>query len=441
LLWQVPVGNQYFDTENNTNNHYQDNRPEYIFGHISELIQSGIVGAIFASGNAGNTTYTDASGDGITNPASFCTTDGVSSGQICNNNTSSVSDDDGGFIRMSAQAYYQTPVSLSGGGAPPTLTPTPVPTVATPTPSPTASPAATFTTSASAAPVSSAPGQTVTITTSVTSSQAASVLVDVEVYDPASNKVFQQAFDNQSFTPGQQRTFSSSWQVGSTAAAGNYTIDIGVFSPGWGTLYAWNGSAASEAVGASAPPTSTPTLVPTATNTPTPVLTNTPTPVPTATNTPTPVPTNTPTPVPTTTNTPTATSTPTRTPRPRATNTPLPPTATPTAAARSFTSGASVSASTVARGSSDTITASITSATATSALVDVEVYDPSWHKVFQQFWDNQSFSAGQTRTFTASWSVPTSAATGNYTVMIGVFSTGWGTLYNWNGNAATLTIV
>ena len=25
LLWQVPVGNQYFDTENNSNNHYQDN--------------------------------------------------------------------------------------------------------------------------------------------------------------------------------------------------------------------------------------------------------------------------------------------------------------------------------------------------------------------------------------------------------------------------------
>ncbi len=37
LLWQVPVGNQYFDTENNTNGHYQDNRAEYIFGHMSEL--------------------------------------------------------------------------------------------------------------------------------------------------------------------------------------------------------------------------------------------------------------------------------------------------------------------------------------------------------------------------------------------------------------------
>ena len=59
LLWQVPLGNQYFDTENNTNGHFQDNRAEYIFGHVQELINVGIVGALFGAGNAGNTTYTD----------------------------------------------------------------------------------------------------------------------------------------------------------------------------------------------------------------------------------------------------------------------------------------------------------------------------------------------------------------------------------------------
>jgi hypothetical protein len=94
----------------------------------------------------------------------------------------------------------------------------------------------------------------------------------------------------------------------------------------------------------------------------------------------------------------------------------------------------------VARGSTDTIKASVKSATATKVLVDVEVYDASGNKVFQQFWDNQSFSAAQTRTFTASWSVPSSATPGTYTVKIGVFSPGWGTLYSWNGQAATLTV-
>jgi hypothetical protein len=60
--------------------------------------------------------------------------------------------------------------------------------------------------------------------------------------------------------------------------------------------------------------------------------------------------------------------------------------------------------------------------------------------VFQQFWDNQSFAANQSRTFTASWSVPLSAGTGTYTLKIGVFSPGWGTLLNWNNGAATFTV-
>jgi hypothetical protein len=70
----------------------------------------------------------------------------------------------------------------------------------------------------------------------------------------------------------------------------------------------------------------------------------------------------------------------------------------------------------------------------------MEVYDASWRKVFQQSWDNQSFSAGQPVTFTGTWSAPVTATTGTYTVMIGVFSPGWGTLYNWNGNAATFGV-
>lgn len=117
LLWQVPVGNQYFQTENNTPGHFQDNRAEYIFGHIDELVAVGIVGAIFGSGNAGNTTYSDASHDGVSNPPSFCTHDGSSTGTICNDHPSSLPDDDGGFLRLSAQQYYANPVPLSLPGS------------------------------------------------------------------------------------------------------------------------------------------------------------------------------------------------------------------------------------------------------------------------------------------------------------------------------------
>jgi hypothetical protein len=294
LLWQVPVGNQYFDNENNTNNHYQDNRPEYIFGHVSELIQNGIIGAVFASGNAGNTTYTDADHDGIINPASFCTTDGVSSGQICNNHTATVADDDGGYVRVSAQNYYLNPVPLTS-------------TSATPTPTATATVAATYTSSATVTPSSVAASQNVSIVTSVSSSQASTVLVDVEVYDPASAKVFQQSWDNQAFSAGRTQTYTSSWTPSSTAAAGTYTVKVGVFTPGWGSLLAWNNGAATFSVSAAAAATNTPTPLP-PTNTPTPLPTSTP--LATSTSTPTAVATNTPLPTSTAVLTPTPTATP-----------------------------------------------------------------------------------------------------------------------------------
>jgi hypothetical protein len=408
LLWQVPVGNQYFDTANNTNGHFQDNRAEYIFSHIPELIQTGIVGVMFAPGNSGSTSYTDTIKDGVTNPASFCTTDGISSGQICNNHTSTVADDDGGFIRMSAQTYYQHPVPLSGTGTPPTSTPTPAasftPTsiVRTPTATPTQNTASTgYATSASATPSPTLPGSTVSITSSVTSNKAATVLVDLEVYDSAFTKVFQQVLDNQSFSAGQTRTFASNWQVPPTAKVGTYTVMIGVFSPGWGTLYSWNGAAGSVVVSLAT----------------------------------TPRPTNTSTPRPTSTPTPRATSTPTT----RPTNTPVR-SATATPAQPSYSSTGSVMPSSVSRGGTASIAASVTSATSAGALVDVEVYSAAGVKVFQHYWDGQSFTAGQSRTFTTSWSVPGSLAPGDYTLVVAVFSPGWGTLYHWHAPAAVLKV-
>ena len=105
-----------------------------------------------------------------------------------------------------------------------------------------------------------------------------------------------------------------------------------------------------------------------------------------------------------------------------------------------FTSTGSASPTLAQRGSSVTLTASVKSNTAISALVDLEVYSASGTKVFQQVWDNQSFSAGQTRTLSVAWPVSASAASGTYTVAIGVFSPGWGTLYSWNSNAAKVSV-
>lgn len=50
-----------------------------------------------------------------------CVPDGVRSGHICNTRPSQVTEDDGGYVRMMGQAYYQQPVPLAsiavGAGA------------------------------------------------------------------------------------------------------------------------------------------------------------------------------------------------------------------------------------------------------------------------------------------------------------------------------------
>lgn len=73
-------------------------------------------------------------------------------------------------------------------------------------------------------------------------------------------------------------------------------------------------------------------------------------------------------------------------------------------------------------------------------LVDVEVYDTNWNKVCQQYFDSQAFAAGQTRTYTMTCAIPAGAATGTFTVMIGLFSPGWGTNLHWNGAAGSFAV-
>lgn len=138
FVWQVPLGNQYFQTENNTTGHYQDNRAEYFLGHVDELVQTGVVGVLFGAGNDGSTVNYDEQGDGVTNPAAICTTRGVSSGQVCNSYASTVADDDGGYLRQAARAYYAAPKPLPGASSPsPSPAPSPTATRTVP-PSPTA---------------------------------------------------------------------------------------------------------------------------------------------------------------------------------------------------------------------------------------------------------------------------------------------------------------
>jgi hypothetical protein len=91
-------------------------------------------------------------------------------------------------------------------------------------------------------------------------------------------------------------------------------------------------------------------------------------------------------------------------------------------------------------GSNFSLQASIKASAAASALVDMEVYDAGGNKVYQQFADNQSFSAGQTRSFNFNWASPSNQTSGQYTLSVGVFTSDWRTNYAWSGNAASFNL-
>jgi hypothetical protein len=244
LLWQVPVGNQYFQTENNTDGHFQDNRVEYFFWHIPELIQTGIIGVLIGAGNAGTTTYGDSKQDGITNPPAICTTDGVSTGQICNDHPSTVADDDGGYVRMSGQAYYQHPVALPGAAAarPPAGVPVVIPT--------SAPVLRVDLAQAVIDPSTASIGDEVTFHQGIRVSVDATLLIDYELWDADGQKVWQTWHDDQPIHPGPMLTDAAVMTVPDTLPPGDYTLVSGVFSAGWGTAYAWNDHAGTLTINA-----------------------------------------------------------------------------------------------------------------------------------------------------------------------------------------------
>jgi hypothetical protein len=114
VVWQVPIGNQLYRSQNNTAGHYQDNRVEYFFGHLAELRSAGVAAILFGTTIADATSYADDAEDGTTNPLRTCSQDGWSSGRtVCSSRRATSADDDGGYLRELAKAYYRRPLPLS----------------------------------------------------------------------------------------------------------------------------------------------------------------------------------------------------------------------------------------------------------------------------------------------------------------------------------------
>jgi hypothetical protein len=106
-VWQIPLGNTIMRAMDNTWGHFQDNHVQWLLGkdgraHLKSLAGAGAIGFLFGGGATGTTCACDATGDGKTDPAPI---DG-------NGRPSYNADDDGGYFRHRARAYYANPVGL-----------------------------------------------------------------------------------------------------------------------------------------------------------------------------------------------------------------------------------------------------------------------------------------------------------------------------------------
>jgi hypothetical protein len=108
--WQIPLGNTLMSAMDDTWGHFQDNRVQWLLGdggraHLRAYVNAGYVGFLFGGGADGTTCACDGRHDGVTNPTPI------------NGNTrpSLTADDDGGYFRAQARAYYKAgALSLPG---------------------------------------------------------------------------------------------------------------------------------------------------------------------------------------------------------------------------------------------------------------------------------------------------------------------------------------
>jgi len=101
VAWQIPLGNTLMRAMNNTWDHFQDNRVQWLLGagsraRLRAYAAAGFAGFLFGRGADGATCACDAAKDGTTNPPPV------------NGNTrrSLSADDDGGYFKAQARAYY-----------------------------------------------------------------------------------------------------------------------------------------------------------------------------------------------------------------------------------------------------------------------------------------------------------------------------------------------
>jgi hypothetical protein len=230
VVWQIPLGNTKMRAVDETWGHYQDNRVEWFLDdpgetHLALWRDAGVIALLYGGGAGGTTCACDAIGDGVTDPPA-----------INGNTRPSISaDDDGGYFRERASAYYASGgLDLGPGVDPPPYVPPPPAPVAL-----------TWARSASVKPTSLTRRHTVTITVKVRASKTTKAMVDIRVYDPKGKRVLRKTYDARSFNAGVTRTFKPKLYISSSRRLGTYKVTIRIYSVGGKKLLSKRSGAAS----------------------------------------------------------------------------------------------------------------------------------------------------------------------------------------------------
>jgi len=77
VLWQIPVGNM---SQTNTTDHWQDNRLDYFFAHMDEVVAGHVVGLFFGAGMGGMTTPETDGGNLVSKTTAYRAAGGVKLG-------------------------------------------------------------------------------------------------------------------------------------------------------------------------------------------------------------------------------------------------------------------------------------------------------------------------------------------------------------------------
>lgn len=100
-----------------------------------------------------------------------------------------------------------------------------------------------FITSVIAASSAVKSGQRVSLNAIVTAQTTQNILVNLEIFDSAGERIFQQFTDHQPVTAGEAKTVPFVWDVPATQASGTYTVSLGIFKAGWVRQLAWHDAA------------------------------------------------------------------------------------------------------------------------------------------------------------------------------------------------------